>query len=348
MNKKRPDSYADYTVSDLIADPFFQEWILHPDTEKNEFWNTLAQTRPGTKDTIDKAKNLLHRITFTETMPTDEQVQQALSKHWQAIDNEAIPMRSRPRGNNWLKVAAIITGLALLTAAIWLITGSNKKMVVQTAYGKRQQVWLPDSSKVILNGHSGISWNKHWPGNKKREVWLEGEAFFEVRHLNRNPQQVKEAERFVVYTDRLLIEVLGTSFNIRERRGNTEVVLQTGKIKIGFRDSSHAAIIMQPGDMLRYNAQTHALTTTTTVPENYSAWKEGKLILNNPTVQEIITYLEDNYGKKIQLQNKELAAKKIEGPILLDNLNDALFILSTVLQSDVIKSDSLIIIRKRQ
>src|SRR5688500_15454100 len=335
MNRKSHADYAGFTVSDLITDPYFQDWILHPDTEKDAFWNSFISTRPDKTVVIEKARALLQRIAFAEHMPTDEQVQQAWGRHLQMIDNSqgnnVFDIRNRPPALiTWLKIAAVFGGLVLL-AALWWLT-ADKKVMVRTYAGVRQQVWLPDSSTVVLNGNSAINYNNNWTRGKKREVWLEGEAFFEVRHLNRDPQQIKEEERFLVHTGHLLIEVLGTSFNIRERRGRTEVVLQTGKIKVWFPDSSHAPVTMQPGELVQYDARAHTLTTTTTVPENYSAWKEGKLILNDPTITAIITYLEDNYGKKIILQNKELATKKIEGPILLDNLNDALFILFTVLQ----------------
>ncbi len=104
---------------------------------------------------------------------------------------------------------------------------------------------------------------------------------------------------------------------------------------------------MKPGDILAYSPAENKVVTETTSAEDFSAWKEKKLILNDPTAAEIVEYLEDNFGKKIILQNAELGKRKIEGPILLTNLGDALFILSTVLNTEIIRKDNTIIIRPR-
>ena len=84
---------------------------------------------------------------------------------------------------------------------------------------------------------------------------------------------------------------------------------------------------------------------TVTVPEDYTSWKDKKLI--EPTVGEILDYLEDNYHKTFILEDPTLAGKKIGGVILLDNLNDALFALSTVLNVNIIQRKDTIILKKR-
>jgi transmembrane sensor len=117
---------------------------------------------------------------------------------------------------------------------------------------------------------------------------------------------------------------------------------------VSFKDESRGDMIMKPGEVITYDHNANAISQAIAVPENYTAWKENKLMLNNPTVHEIVAYLEDNFGKKIILQDEKLGERKIDGPILLTNLDDALFILSTVLSADVIPKDSsIIIIRHR-
>src|SRR5687767_2081419 len=112
MNRKSHADYAGFTVSDLIADPYFQDWILHPDTEKDAFWNSFISTRSDKTVIIEKARALLQRIAFAEHMPTDEQVQQAWDRHLQALDNSeannVIAMRRSSRTlTTWLKIAAV-------------------------------------------------------------------------------------------------------------------------------------------------------------------------------------------------------------------------------------------------
>ena len=241
-------------------------------------------------------------------------------------------------------IAAAIGGIVILGSVLFLMNSKQKDSVIATNFGELKQITLPDSTHIVLNAHSTIKYLNKWKENEPREVWLEGEAFFDVTHLNKNSSSIQPGERFLVHVDDLNIEVLGTSFNIRERRGKTEVVLQSGKIKLSLKDKE---IMMQPGDWVVYNPVEKSIIRSATNPENYSAWKEKKLILNNPTVQEIVQYLEDSFGKKIVLENPALQTKKIEGPILLSNLDDALFVISTVLNVKVEQKDNVLILHSK-
>jgi ferric-dicitrate binding protein FerR (iron transport regulator) len=138
---------------------------------------------------------------------------------------------------------------------------------------------------------------------------------------------------------------LGTAFDIRERRGKIEIVLQSGKIRVQFPHGDHDSVLMEPGDKLVYDPAKAALGQGTTVPENYTAWKDKRLA--GLTVAQIVEYVEDNYGKTIILGDPSMGAKKIGGVVLLDNLNDALFALSTVLDVTVIQKGDTLILRPR-
>jgi transmembrane sensor len=108
-------------------------------------------------------------------------------------------------------VAAIFGGVALTLFLVTQFFGNNEggKLAVQTEYGKLKQVLLPDSSSIVLNANSKIEYDKNWSKGKRREVWLEGEAFFDVRHLNQDTTQVSTYDQFVVHTEDLDVEVLG-------------------------------------------------------------------------------------------------------------------------------------------
>ncbi len=102
---------------------------------------------------------------------------------------------------------------------------------------------------------------------------------------------------------------------------------------------------MTPGDKIIYDTAKAALGHAEIIPENYTAWKDKKL--TDATVGEITQYLEDNYHKTIILEDETLAHRKIGGVILLDNLDDALFALSTVLNVNVIQHQDTLILKPR-
>lgn len=349
--KRDYNKYKDFTENDFIMDPYFQNWVIKSTAQDNHFWDTFFNKYTDKKEAGERARNFLEEIVFKEDLPDESIINRSLENHLHRIErlnnNKVIDLRRRLPLKKMLSIAAAFGGVILIISSLLIFVKKDKPVLVQTEYGKMKSVVLPDSSYVVLNANSTIKFSKKWGKNNKREVWLQGEAFFNINHINQDTNHVQEYEQFIVHTEDVTIEVLGTSFDIRQRRGKTAVVLQTGKIKVSFKDKGTKDIIMKPGDMLTYIPGENRLLNTTTSAENFSAWKKKKLLLDDPTTAEIVQYLEDNFGKHIILENPELGTRKIEGPILLTNLDDALFILSTILNTEIITKDSTIIIRPR-
>jgi ferric-dicitrate binding protein FerR (iron transport regulator) len=233
----------------------------------------------------------------------------------------------QPRRTAW-RVAAVLVGAALCTGLYWYF---HKKPVTEstTQYGEMRTLYLPDSSKVILNAHSSLHYA--WVPGGTREIWLEGEAYFDVRPVKNSV--------FLVHAGKLSVEVLGTRFDIRDRRGKVVVVLEEGKIRVRYLDS---ALVLTPGEEVLLDT---AKVAVTKAPDNYTTWKEKRL--TDVTVADIAEYLEDNYHKKVILQDPAMARRRIGGVVLLDNLDDALFALSTVLNAEIIQSGDTLVVRPK-
>lgn len=335
--------YVHYKESDFLKDSYFQEWVYRPSADNEAFWQKVITAVPQQKETIENARLYLKSMSFVAHVPTDEEVETSWEKHLQFIQalpesSDGIRFLSR---RVLLRAAAVVTGAILIIGA-WIIMqrGSNGQIIASTSFGEIKQVILPDGSKVDLNANSKITFSKNWEKDSKREVWLEGEALFNVS------SQVKTSEKFIVHTKDLTVTVLGTVFDIRQRRSKTEIVLQSGKIKLSFVNSKEQDIIMTPGQIVSYSDQEGKLSTTSTSPEKFSAWKNQRLILQDPKVNDILLYLEDNFGKKIIVEDEELSNRTVNGPILISSLDDALFVLSTVLNTEIVKLDSTTIIMR--
>jgi len=327
--------YAGYGVPEFICDPFFQDWIIHPEGESAAWWEEWMQSHPEKKPTVSDARQLLQSLYFEEQVPEEEAALQSLARVREMIAATAIPVRQMRR--KWWPAAAAAV-VILIVSLIYLITGNRHTgLSYNTPYGETRSLYFPDSSRLVLNAHSSVRYAREWQPGQTREVWLEGEAWFDVRS--------KVASTFLVHTKDLTVEVLGTTFDIRGRRGKTEVVLQSGKIKVRFTTGSHADLLMAPGDRIIFDPATAALTHTTTAPEKYTSWKDRRL--TDATIEEILQYLEDNYHKTFILEDPKLANRRIGGVILLDNLDDALFALSTVLNANLIHHQDTITIRPR-
>lgn len=331
----KSSDYADFGIGDFVCDAFFQDWIIHPGGENDAFWEAWIREHPEKASLISDSRMLLLSLRFKEDLPAEDQVQRSLM-----TTLDTIVVRKVDWTRALSRIAAIVIGVGVCGALYYYAqryAGAKEGPVFATAYGEMRTLYLPDSSKVVLNGHSTIRYAGDWTQKGNREVWLDGEAFFDVRH--------SAASVFRVHTRELSVDVLGTAFDIRERRGKVEVVLQSGKIKVQFLRGDHGAMLMEPGDKLVYDPAQASVAQAAVVPESYTSWKDKRL--TDLTVAQIVEYVEDNYGKKIILEDPSMGFRKIGGTVLLDNLNDALFALSTVLDVTVIQKDDTLILRPR-
>jgi ferric-dicitrate binding protein FerR (iron transport regulator) len=344
--KKKDDSdkYAEFEVNDFICDEHFQDWVRHPDAEAEAFWREWVQEHPDKRGALEEARNLLVHIAFKEHWPSDETVEQSL-----AVSLESIAGMEKPRSIysiRWLLAAASLIGLLLISGSIFYYWRQHQAIRYATGYGAMQYIYLPDSSKVVLNGHSAVRYTAgNWKEGGPRKLWLEGEAWFDVRHPSSAAGEKGGYGSFLVYTQDLSIEVLSTEFNVKERRGRTEVVLGSGKIRIHFLHEEQKDILMKPGEKIVYDPQQELITRQTVITDNYLSWKDKKL--TNATGRQIVEYVEDNYGKKVILEDTSMASRQFGGDVLLDKFDDALFALSTVMNVQIIQKNDTLIFRPR-
>jgi ferric-dicitrate binding protein FerR (iron transport regulator) len=345
-------NYKRFTVTDFLSDEHFQNWIIEPDEKMDNFWNKWLDRNPDKRNTVEEAKKVLLNIKFKEDFPTAEQVREALEKNLSKINSlnegngEQAKVVKMNSFRNLRRIAAVFIGVLLIGGVAFYFNWKSATIRVATNYGEIKTIMLPDGSKITLNAHSSVSYLKHWRSSIARKVTLEGEAFFQVKHLNENQNRIKESERFIVSTSDLNVEVLGTTFDVRNRRGETNVILETGKVRVAFNNANQKDITMLPGEMIAYQPLTNELHRSVTDPVLETSWKDRKLILNNATVNTIIQYLEDNYGYKVVLRDTAIGNKKMEGTLLLDNFQDILFVLSTSLDIKIEKKDSTLIFSK--
>src|SRR5260221_14778950 len=115
-----------------------------------------------------------------------------------------------------MKIAAAVAFVIASTGALWLFSNQGIN-IVTTAYNEVTTITLPDHSMVALNGNSTLRYQKQFGDHFPREVWITGEAYFNVSHINKDPAKEEARDRFIVHTENVNIEVLGTSFTLKNR-----------------------------------------------------------------------------------------------------------------------------------
>jgi len=246
--------------------------------------------------------------------------------------------------------AAAISG-GLLISAFWFFTQTNKKnsTTVNSQYAELKQVILPDQSVVTLNANSSLEYKKEWKKGKSREVWIKGEGFFEVKHLNNPGQPIKDHEKFIVHTGGMSVEVLGTTFSVSDRKDISKVALQTGSVRIDFDDKKIQSVVLVPGEVFSYNQQTGQLKKETAEADKVVSWKNNELYLDNTTMTDIVDIIENTYGYKVEINDKDILNRQLSGTgkLSLENEKTLFKAIEILLNVEIIKNEKTIIIKDK-
>lgn len=185
---------------------------------------------------------------------------------------------------------------------------AEPKQIVQQSDSKNsREIYLPDSSRVILNHNSTISYSENF-NKDNRIVNLMGEAFFEVRKAEGKP--------FTIIAGESRTQVLGTSFNVKmnEENKKVEVIVVTGKVSfMSKKDAQKNNVILLPGDMAELNPTPNKITKTSNANVNSIAWKTKTLVFSNSLMSEVIPTLENYFAIKIVSKNKEILNYRFTG-----------------------------------
>jgi len=195
--------------------------------------------------------------------------------------------------------AAIILLISITGVSSYFISKSNlfyknNWVEVSTQAGQQSKVTLPDSSIVWLNAETEV---RYHPDRRERKVYLNGEAYFEVKHSSDYP--------FVVETGDAKVRVLGTKFNVSHYPGAEfdKVSLLSGRIEMSLAGRK-SPIELKPGEKVVYRPVTHVMTKMKANVQNEILWRQGILIFDNDSFNELIQKLERYYAVTF-VYNKE-------------------------------------------
>lgn len=230
-------------------------------------------------------------------------------------------------------MAAAVIATVCFLAGFWVNNGNSNEDIqliaesrefaplkhnLYTEKGVKGFITLPDSSRVWLNSDSRISYPDEFTGDK-RVVSLSGEAYFEVTKDSLHPMVVLTNKDFMV-------EVLGTTFNIRsyENDATAETTLYTGKIKMHYKDRMSSRIRttdLKPNDSFTYTSISHThKQTIAPKPEVNKAWKDGSLVFDNTSMDDVIKRLERWHGTNFIVNNKSIYNRRLSATFTSESI----------------------------
>lgn len=184
-------------------------------------------------------------------------------------------------------------------------------------YGKTSEIVLADGTKVYLNAGSSLVYPEYFV-DKRREVLLVGEAFFEVSEDKEHP--------FIVQTSDIRVKVLGTHFNISAYHsdGVIETVLTEGKVELEQNNSSlfSEKKVLEPGQLASFNKSTQVTSVKKVNTSNYTLWKDGVYKFESTDLSRVIKKLERYYNLRFLYSDPLLGTIKISGKLDLNETRE--------------------------
>ncbi len=299
-------------------------------------------------------------------LPNQNEKKKLLAHNWEVLASQTVrsaPLRKWYQQPYWAAAAAIIIALGLgwllfkpapsaISTFKRQLTSLETPLVEHTnTSSKNEQITLADGSRVTLHPQSRLSYPKDFVGTK-REVILEGEAFFEVQ---KNPQKP-----FLVYSNHLTTKVLGTSFLVKAyaHDKNTTVAVRTGKVSVyatksvlstaeSAKDANPEAVVLTPNQQVTYvETENKLVKTLVEKPAILIPLEETpSFAFQKAPLSTIIAAFEKTYGIDIVYDEALMSHCLITTTLEQENLYDNLTIICKLLNASYEVVDTQVVIK---
>lgn len=308
------NEYLSYDALQLAAENSFIQWVKEEAGPHASSWEVWLKDHPQMEGIVKEAKEVVEE-NLKLLVPIPHKIN--AENLWDRIDSSTgteLPLKEAKTR----RLRPLYIGIAIAAAiAIILLIFPNlpSETQLRSPNGEHLAFVLPDSSAIELNAASSLRYSEKG-FSKKREVYLDGEAFFEV----------EKGENFLVKTELGTVRVLGTSFNVYEREGNFEVQCLTGKVEVSNQDQSEK-VILTPGEVVSLNPQGKLAKQESEIP-TFASWRDYKFTYEKTPLIEVLEEIKRQFNVEIDFQGVDLNEEysgEFEGRDLENVLEDVLW-----------------------
>jgi ferric-dicitrate binding protein FerR (iron transport regulator) len=329
-------------IEDFLIDESFRSWVKDPTPELDKQWNEWLESNKEKEKLFNQAIMIANSLKFKE-YKADSESKRRILKQIKAFEKPV--SKTKAVLGFWYKVAAVLAIVISTISLLYVITYNfedspsfftdNDTLLKQNIDGVKSEHLLSDGTKIYLNSGSSIEYPKAFSSGDRIVKLKEGEAFFEVAHDTLRP--------FIVQTAEYDVEVLGTEFNVNTNSQVSKVALVSGKVRLNF-NANDLSMELAPGQMALYDKKRGAFSTTSFDVLKTTGWKEGYLVFQNASFDEVIKKLRSWYGIKISVRAAQPTDWSYTGSFKDESLEEVLLNMKTLRRFEYqIKDDSLII-----
>ena len=238
-----------------------------------------------------------------------------------------------PSRFGWMRIAAL---LVIFFGAGWLVfrlLNPAETNLVARAGNTVLVDTLPDGSVITLNREAELSYPSSFKNNT-RSVTLRGEAFFDVKPDPEKP--------FIVHVNDVTIRVLGTSFNVRSINGNTEVIVETGKVEVS---GARKKLVLLPKEKLLVRQQESEFVREKEEEDLYNYYRTRSFVCDRTPLWKLVNVLNEAYHVRITIEREELRGLLLTTTFHNESLDQILEILRQTFDLEINRNGETIIIR---
>jgi transmembrane sensor len=224
-------------------------------------------------------------------------------------EQPAVKEKIQKKNSIFIGIATCV--IVTLAGVVWLMNRpfqhqqvEQKQVLAKKITGRSEYKYmlLPDSTQVWLNAASTLEY-PHQFARGKREVFLTGEAYFDVKHADKLP--------FLIHTGKVTTMVLGTAFNIKAYPGRENVIVSVsrGKVRVHYNEKEVATLT--PGQQVKVSNVNKPVVQKKIAVTEAAPWQQGNLVYDDETINDIIADLERIYDVTIRVHNETLANERI-------------------------------------
>lgn len=322
-----------YDIEFFLSNPSFVKWVNNPNKESDYFWKKWVESHPQDKKSFYAARTIVKRMGFKTAKVTAEDKESILEKILKEEDSEHhigvrqkryIPVKLNKQIMQIAAAAVVLFGIGYYLVnhvsmnSVEEVIPQTYRITKQTERGQHKKIVLPDGTKVVMNASTTLEYSSDF-GKDRREVVLNGEAYFDVTH---NPDI-----EFVVKSGNISTVVHGTAFNVSAYPDGkaVNVALERGLVAIHEKDEPNGdSIFIHPGEKLTVS---ESLATAVKSKFNYMeefGWKERVLVFKDSNIDEFIAKLERWYNVDISVVGSTDEDWKINGMFKKQSLENVL------------------------
>lgn len=275
--------YVNQTISDAERKEFF-ELISNAESDENlkklidQLWNSLPEENVHIRVSEKVFGNVVRRSAKKGKQNSDEKFR-------------------------FLKIAAAISFVAITSLGVYLYSSSTIYQTIASSKlvksnSRDSFIRLPDGSTVVLNEKSSLTFPDSFDESSTREVYLEGEGFFDIKHDPSRP--------FIVRSGNVVTTVLGTAFNIKAFSADQDVVVTVTRGKVEVSADKKVLGVITRDQQITVNKKSVVTNQHAVASEEAIAWIERDIFFDDVTMEEAIQELENRFDIKINLLNDQI------------------------------------------